>query len=117
MVSIPDHLRSGESGDVLGIAVGTIVGNVGCVVRHWHVQELNLERWEVPCGVAVGHDGGEVPAGRGAAHADFRGVEVEMAASCAVDPEEGFPGVVHGGGEGVFGSQARYQVVSKGESN
>lgn len=49
------------------------------------------------------HDGREVPARGGAADGEFRRVQGEFElGGWGGEPEEGGPGVVDGGGEGVF---------------
>jgi len=53
------------------------------------------------------HDCGEISSSRGAANGSFGGVDLQFRlCKWRRGPENGFPGIMDGGGKGVFGGES-----------
>lgn len=111
MLAKPEHLGRGQGGRELVGGPAGVGGGLCSVVRDGDHEQLGEEvgSWMRRCGQdggAVAHDGCEVAAGGGAADGLFGHVEGEERRAEGLRPEDGFPGVVDGGGEGGFGTEA-----------
>lgn len=91
---------------MLALAVGRVVLDGGGVVGHGDDEDLQEERGGGRGGGALAHDRGEVAARGGAARGLLGEVEREERGAEGLGPENGFPGIVDGGGVGVFGCES-----------